>query len=67
MPEKTDPALEPLLTVKQVADIWNTSTRTVLRRIKAGDLRAIVDGRIIRIPPSELRRHRRQHLLGDDQ
>ena len=48
------PEPRPLLTVKQVAARLNCSTATVLRRIREGRLKAIVDGRLIRTAPEDL-------------
>ena len=44
----------PLLTVKEAAERLRYSEATVLRRIRDGKLRAIVDGRLIRIAPEDL-------------
>ena len=49
------PPREPLLTVLEVALALNTSEKTVRRRIKAGELPVIQDGRIVRIRPDDLR------------
>ncbi len=48
------PDPRPLLTVKQAAERLRYSTATVLRRIREGRLKAIVDGRLIRIAPEDL-------------
>ena len=57
--------LERLLTVEEVAALENVSTKTVRRRIAAGDLRAIRYGRSLRIRPQDLRAYRLQKLLGE--
>lgn len=44
----------PMLTVKETADRLRYSTATVRRRIHEGKLKAIVDGRLVRIPPEDL-------------
>jgi excisionase family DNA binding protein len=43
-----------LLTVPDAAEILSTSDKTVRRRIKSGELRAIKDGRLVRIDPRDL-------------
>ena len=53
-----------LLTVSEVADILNTSVKTVYRRIKSSTLPVIRDGRSVRIHPEDLDRYiaaRRSH------
>ena len=54
MKRTTGPA-EPLLTVEQVALQMSCSIRTIRRRIKAGELPVIRDGRLLRILPEDLR------------
>lgn len=55
---KTDTTeLEPLLTIEQAAEILNTSGKTVRRRIAAGELPVIRDGRVIRVHPNDLARY----------
>jgi excisionase family DNA binding protein len=49
---KTTP--RPLLTVKETAARLRYSAATVLRRIHEGKLKAIEDGRLIRITPEDL-------------
>ncbi len=46
-----DDVSEPLMTVREVATAMNASEKTVRRRIAAGELAAIRDGRLIRIRP----------------
>lgn len=46
---------EPLLKIEQVAEILNTSVKTVRRRIVARDLPVIRDDRIVRVRPQDLR------------
>ncbi len=48
---------EPLLTLDQTADVLNTSVKTVRRRIEAGDLPVVRDGRMLRVIPEDLRRY----------
>jgi excisionase family DNA binding protein len=48
---------ERLMTVKDVATAMNASTKTVRRRIEAGDLPVVRDGRLIRIRPMDFRRY----------
>ncbi len=47
--------LEPLLTVTEIAKQLNVSTKTVRRRINAGNLPAIHDGGVVRVRPEDLR------------
>jgi excisionase family DNA binding protein len=44
----------PLLTIRETAERLGVSVETVRRRISAGELRVIRDGRIIRIDPDDL-------------
>jgi excisionase family DNA binding protein len=44
----------PLLTIAKVAKLLDISPETVRRRISAGELRVIRDGRNIRIDPDDL-------------
>ena len=48
------PEPRPLLTVQEAAERLRYSEATVLRRIRDGKLRAIVDGRLIRIASEDL-------------
>ena len=48
---------EPLLTMQDVAEILNCSLKTVKRRVDAGDLPAIRDGRMVRVHPEDLNRY----------
>ncbi len=52
---KRDDVSEPLMTVKEVATGMNASEKTVRRRIAAGELPVIRDGRLIRIRPKDYR------------
>jgi excisionase family DNA binding protein len=54
-PHGDDPqaALEPLLTVRQIADATDFDARSVRRWIKAGRLKAIRLGRRLRIRPAD--------------
>ncbi len=54
---KRDDVPEPLMTVKEVAADMKVSEKTVRRRIAAGELAAIRDGRLIRIRPKDYRRY----------
>ncbi len=54
---KRDDVSEPLMTVKEVATGMNASEKTVRRRITAGELAAIRDGRLVRIRPKDYRRY----------
>ncbi len=50
-----DDISEHLMTVKEVAKGMNASEKTVRRRINAGELPVIRDGRLIRIRPKDYR------------
>jgi len=50
-------ALLQLLTLRDAADILNTSMKTLQRRINAGELPVIRDGRIVRVHPRDLQRY----------
>lgn len=52
---KAHEAIEPLLTIKEVAKILATSEKTIRRRIETRDLPAIRDDGLIRIRPDDLR------------
>ncbi len=52
---KRDEISEPLMTVKDVAAEMKASVKTVHRRIAAGELPVIRDGRLIRIRSKDYR------------
>ncbi len=52
---KRDEISEPLMTVKDVAAEMKASEKTIRRRIAAGKLPVIRDGRMIRIRPKDYR------------
>ena len=52
---KREEVSEPLMTVKDVAADMKASEKTVRRRIAAGELPVIRDGRLIRIRPKDYR------------
>ena len=52
-----DEVAEPLMTVKDVAADMQASEKTVRRRIAAGELPVIRDGRLIRIRPEDYRKY----------
>ncbi len=52
---KRDDVPEPLMTVKEVATGIIASEKTIRRRIAAGELPVIRDGRLIRIRPKDYR------------
>ena len=54
---KRDDVSEPLMTVREVAAAMNASEKTIRRRIAAGELPVIRDGRLIRIRPKDYRRY----------
>ena len=58
MKNKTEQtALPQLLTLQGAAGILNTSMKTLRRRIDAGQLPVIRDGRIVRVHPRDLERY----------
>ena len=56
--------LERLLTVREVAHLENTCTRTIRRRIASGELLAIRYDRQLRVRPRDLQNYRLRRLLG---
>lgn len=50
-------ALPRLLTLEEVAGVLNVSPKTLRRRIDAGQLPVIRDGRIVRVHPADLQRY----------
>lgn len=64
MPNQNKSDLKPLLTIKQVAALENTSERTIRRWIVSGELPAIRTGRMVRVCPDALRAFRLRRLLG---
>ena len=54
---KRDDVPEPLMTVKELAANMKASEKTVRRRIAAGELPVIRDGRLIRIRPKDYRNY----------
>ena len=58
MKKMTDDTVLPrLLTLRDAAGILNTSMKTLRRRIDAGQLPVIRDGRILRVHPADLARY----------
>jgi excisionase family DNA binding protein len=55
---------DSLLTIREVATIQKTCERTVRRRIAAGELPAVRDGRLLRVRARDLRFYQLQRLLG---
>ena len=53
-PSNSDVGLPRLLTVKQVAEILQTSTRTVRRLISDSQLDVVYIGRLVRVPAAAL-------------
>ena len=56
--------LERALTVKEVAELENTCERTIRRRMLAGELPAMRDGRQYKILLRNLRAYRLRRMLG---
>ena len=61
---KQEPVPEKLLTETEVSEILSCSVRTIRRRIEAGELAVIRDGRLKRIQPEDLRIYIRNHRFG---
>ena len=58
MTTKTDEtALARLLTLQQASDTLGISPKTLQRRINAGQLPVIRDGRILRVHPNDIMRY----------
>jgi excisionase family DNA binding protein len=55
---------EKLLTETEVSEILGCSIRTVRRRIEAGELAVIRDGRLKRIHPEDLQRYIQRRRFG---
>lgn len=55
--QNQNPALFKLLSIRETADILGCSDKTVKRRIAAGDLPVIRDGRLVRVHPTDLERY----------
>ncbi len=60
---RKSPPLEPLLTIKDVAEVCVVSTKTVRRWIQSGELPAIRLGRQWRIVPKDLARFIRDNRV----
>ena len=60
---KQEPLPEKLLTETEVSAILGCSVRTIRRRIEAGDLAVIRDGRLKRIHPEDLRNYIQRRRL----
>jgi excisionase family DNA binding protein len=54
---KTDASLPQLLTLPEVTVVLNLSLKTLRRRIDAGALTVIRDGRILRVHPNDVERY----------
>lgn len=50
-------ALPRLMTLEEVAETLNISLKTLRRRIEAGALPVIRDGRLLRVHPADLERY----------
>ena len=57
MTQPQKPSFEPLMTLQDVADYLRCSLKTVKRRVDAGDLPVIRDGRMVRVHPRDLNRY----------
>jgi excisionase family DNA binding protein len=54
---KSNSRLLPLLTIKDAGKILGASTKTLRRRIEAGELPVVRDGRLVRILPADLEKY----------
>jgi excisionase family DNA binding protein len=54
---KPGDALPRLLSLAETADLLGCSMKTLQRRVQAGDLPVIRDGRLVRVHPEDLRRY----------
>lgn len=61
MTRRRTPPPPRFLTRQEVADLLACSVDTVDRRIRDGRLRAVVDGRLVRIAQSDLDTYMRSH------
>ncbi len=58
MQRQTDPvALQALLSLTEVSEILRLSPKTLQRRIAAGELPVIRDGRRVNVHPADLKRY----------
>lgn len=62
-PEQKQPP-QKLLTLPDVAEILGCSLKTLRRRIDAGELAVIRDGRLIRVHPDDLNRYIQSRRFG---
>jgi excisionase family DNA binding protein len=53
-----------LLNLMQTAEVLDCSVKTLRRRIAAGELAVIRDGRLIRVRPEDLERYIQQRRYG---
>lgn len=54
------PEVERLLTLQEVAERWQVSTKTIQRLIAAGRLHPVRIGRKIRLHPSDIKKYESQ-------
>ena len=55
--ESIRPAAKLFYTIAEVGDLFGVSTRTIHRRIKSGDIKAIKFGLVVRIPAKSLKKY----------
>jgi excisionase family DNA binding protein len=65
MPKRL-PQLLPcrLMNLSETAEILRCSTKTLRRRIAAGEIAVVRDGRLIRVHPDDLQRYIQQRRFG---
>jgi len=56
MPVRRDAQREPLMTVREAAELCRLSVRQMWRHIEQGHLKVVRLGRLVRIRPSDLER-----------
>ena len=55
---------KPLLSLSDTAEILGCSLKTIRRRVDAGKLATIRDGRLVRVHPEDLNRYISNHRCG---
>ncbi len=61
---KQDQLPEKLLSLSDTAEVLGCSLKTIRRRVKAGDLATIRDGRLVRVHPEDLQRYIQSRRFG---
>jgi excisionase family DNA binding protein len=58
------PLPQRLLNLRDTSEVLGCSMKTLRRRIEAGELAVIRDGRIVRVHPEDLQRYIQQRRFG---